>query len=38
MYLWRSVYFAQSVSLRTRVLMFFDWLKRGVFGRDIISV
>jgi NADH dehydrogenase len=38
MYLWRSVYFAQSVSLRTRVLMFFDWLKRGVFGRDIITV
>lgn len=38
MYLWRSVYFAQTVSLRTRVLMFFDWLKRGIFGRDAISV
>lgn len=38
MYLWRSIYFAQSVSIRTRLLMFFDWLKRGVFGRDIISV
>lgn len=38
MYMWRSIYFAQSVSIRTRVLMFFDWLKRGIFGRDIISV
>lgn len=38
MYLWRSIYFAQSVSIRTRLLMFFDWLKRGVFGRDIITV
>lgn len=38
MYLWRSVYFAQSVSFRTRVLMFFDWLKRGIFGRDAITV
>lgn len=38
MYMWRSIYFAQSVSIRTRVLMFFDWLKRGVFGRDIITV
>lgn len=38
MYLWRSIYFAQSVSIRTRVLMFFDWLKRGIFGRDIITV
>jgi NADH dehydrogenase len=37
MYLWRSIYFAQSVSIRTRVLMFFDWLKRGIFGRDIIT-
>lgn len=38
MYLWRSVYFAQSVSIRTRVLMFVDWLKRGIFGRDTITV
>ncbi|KAH3686962.1 hypothetical protein WICPIJ_002060 [Wickerhamomyces pijperi] len=35
-YLWRGTYFAQSVSLRTRVLLFFDWLKRGLFGRDIL--
>lgn len=32
-YAWRSVYFAQSVSLRTRLLMAMDWLKRGLFGR-----
>lgn len=38
MYLWRGIYFAQSVSLRTRVLLFMDWLNRGVFGRDLISI
>ncbi len=38
MYLWRGTYFAQSVSLRVRVLLFLDWLKRGLFGRDILSV
>ena len=32
-YAWRSIYFAQSVSLRTRVLMAMDWAKRGLFGR-----
>lgn len=36
MYLWRGTYFAQSVSLRTRVLLFLDWLKRGLFGRDFL--
>ncbi|ODV82809.1 hypothetical protein CANARDRAFT_30530 [[Candida] arabinofermentans NRRL YB-2248] len=38
MYLWRSIYFTQSVSIRTRVLLFMDWLNRGIFGRDILSV
>ncbi|CDK24195.1 unnamed protein product [Kuraishia capsulata CBS 1993] len=38
MYLWRSIYFTQSVSMRTRVLLFMDWLNRGVFGRDILSI
>lgn len=38
MYLWRGIYFAQSVSMRTRVLLFMDWFKRGLFGRDIIMV
>jgi NADH dehydrogenase len=36
-YLWRSVYFAQSVSLRTRVLMAMDWSKRALFGRDLMN-
>ncbi|KAH7035662.1 uncharacterized protein B0I36DRAFT_318823 [Microdochium trichocladiopsis] len=36
-YAWRGAYFAQSVSLRTRVLMAMDWTKRGLFGRDLMS-
>lgn len=36
-YAWRSVYFAQSVSLRTRILLMMDWAKRGLFGRDLMS-
>lgn len=35
MYLWRSVYFSQTVSARMRVHLASDWLNRGVFGRDI---
>lgn len=34
-YAWRSVYFAQSVSFRTRSLMAADWAKRGLFGRGM---
>ncbi|MCJ1405266.1 hypothetical protein MMC11_008493 [Xylographa trunciseda] len=36
-YLWRSVYFAQSVSMRTRVLLAMDWSKRALFGRDLME-
>ncbi|RMZ76729.1 hypothetical protein DV737_g4690, partial [Chaetothyriales sp. CBS 132003] len=36
-YLWRSIYFAQSVSLRTRILLAMDWSKRALFGRDLMS-
>ncbi|KAM7214322.1 hypothetical protein V8F06_010307 [Rhypophila decipiens] len=36
-YAWRSIYFAQSVSMRTRVMMAMDWFKRGMFGRDLMS-
>ncbi|KAK0637131.1 hypothetical protein B0T17DRAFT_613765 [Bombardia bombarda] len=36
-YAWRSVYFAQSVSIRTRILMAMDWAKRAMFGRDLMS-
>ncbi len=32
-YLWRSIYFAQSVSFRTRCLLAMDWTKRAIFGR-----
>lgn len=35
-YAWRSVYFAQSVSFRTRCLMAMDWAKRGLFGRGMV--
>ncbi|KAI8942382.1 hypothetical protein NX059_000457 [Plenodomus lindquistii] len=36
-YLWRGVYFAQSVSLRTRCLLAMDWTKRALFGRDLMN-
>ncbi|KAJ1831733.1 hypothetical protein LPJ73_008074, partial [Coemansia sp. RSA 2703] len=34
-YLWRSVYWSQQVSLRTRVLLMMDWFKEMLFGRDL---
>lgn len=37
-YLWRSVYFAQSVSLRTRILLAMDWSKRALFGRGMWQI
>ena len=36
-YAWRSVYFAQSVSLRTRALLAMDWAKRALFGRGMLK-
>ncbi|KAL2121621.1 hypothetical protein VTJ04DRAFT_5648 [Mycothermus thermophilus] len=36
-YAWRSIYFAQSVTFRTRLLMAMDWAKRSLFGRDLMS-
>jgi len=36
-YAWRGVYFAQSVSFRTRVLLAMDWAKRTLFGRDLVN-
>ncbi|KAK4574548.1 hypothetical protein LTR86_001389 [Recurvomyces mirabilis] len=36
-YLWRSIYFTQSVSLRTRMLLAMDWSKRALFGRDMMN-
>lgn len=35
MYLWRGVYWSEQVSFRTRCLLMLDWVKRGVFGRDL---
>lgn len=37
LYLWRSAYFAQSVSARTRMLLAMDWTKRALFGRDLMN-
>lgn len=36
-YLWRSIYFSQSVSLRTRIMLTMDWTKRALFGRDLMN-
>ena len=33
--LWRSVYLSKQVSWRNRLLVFLDWGKTSVFGRDI---
>jgi NADH dehydrogenase FAD-containing subunit len=33
--LWRSVYLSKQISWRNRFLVFFDWTKTVVFGRDI---
>ncbi|KAJ5929240.1 External NADH-ubiquinone oxidoreductase 1 [Penicillium verhagenii] len=38
MYLWRSIYFAQSVSFRTRCMLAMDWAKRALFGRELTCV
>jgi len=35
MYAWRSIYWSEQVSFRTRLLLMLDWVKRGVFGRDL---
>lgn len=36
-YLWRSIYFSQSVSLRTRIMLAMDWTKRALFGRGMVT-
>ncbi|KAK7467389.1 hypothetical protein VKT23_004445 [Stygiomarasmius scandens] len=35
MYAWRSVYWNESVSTRTRALLMIDWIVRGIWGRDL---
>jgi NADH:ubiquinone reductase (non-electrogenic) len=32
---WRSVYFTKLVSLKNKILVLFDWLKKIIFGRDV---
>ncbi|BFZ56562.1 hypothetical protein PYCC9005_003609 [Savitreella phatthalungensis] len=35
MYAWRSVYWSETVSLRSRLLIAIDWAKRAIWGRDL---
>ena len=35
MYLWRSIYWSEGVSMRIRLLLMVDWIKRGIWGRDL---
>ncbi|GLB34744.1 putative pyridine nucleotide-disulphide oxidoreductase [Lyophyllum shimeji] len=35
MYAWRSIYWNEQVSTRTRGLLMIDWIIRGVWGRDL---
>jgi len=32
---WRSAYLTRLVSLKNKILVLFDWIKTGLFGRDI---
>lgn len=36
--LWKSVYLSKQVSMRNRLLVLNDWIKRQIFGRDITRV
>ncbi|KZS88379.1 nucleotide-binding domain-containing protein [Sistotremastrum niveocremeum HHB9708] len=38
MYAWRSVYWSEQVSSRTRALLMFDWIIRGIWGRDLSRI
>lgn len=35
MYAWRSIYWNEQVSSRTRALLMIDWIIRGIWGRDL---
>ncbi|TFK42366.1 pyridine nucleotide-disulfide oxidoreductase-domain-containing protein [Crucibulum laeve] len=35
MYAWRSIYWNEQVSMRTRALLMIDWVIRGIWGRDL---
>jgi len=34
-WLWRGIYVSKQVSFRNQFLILFDWIKSGIFGRDI---
>lgn len=36
--LWRSVYLSKQISSRNRLLVFIDWTKAQLFGRDITRI
>jgi len=36
--LWRSIYLAKQTSFRNQMLVFFDWTKARLFGRDITLI
>ncbi|KAE8230692.1 hypothetical protein CF326_g4300 [Tilletia indica] len=38
MYAWRSFYLSEQVSMRTRALLMMDWIKRGIWGRDLSRI
>jgi hypothetical protein len=33
-----SVYWSEQSSVRTKTLLMIDWIKRGIFGRDLSKV
>ena len=35
MYAWRSIYWNEQVSSRTRAMLMIDWVVRGIWGRDL---
>uniref|UniRef100_A0A7S0T596 NADH:ubiquinone reductase (non-electrogenic) n=1 Tax=Erythrolobus madagascarensis TaxID=708628 RepID=A0A7S0T596_9RHOD len=37
-FLWRSFYFTECFTARTKLLLFADWLRAKIFGRDISRV
>uniref|UniRef100_A0A8H8CLV4 EF-hand domain-containing protein n=1 Tax=Psilocybe cubensis TaxID=181762 RepID=A0A8H8CLV4_PSICU len=38
MYAWRSIYWNEQVSARTRALLMIDWIVRGIWGRDLSRI
>ena len=38
MYAWRSVYLSELVSMCTRLLVLSDYIKRGLWGRDLSRI